>query len=351
MHIWLRDEARATERRSPLTPAGAAVLLGQGAVVTVERSPKRVFADAEYAAAGCVLVDSGAWVDAPPDALVLGVKELPPEPAILRGRYAHFSHLFKAQSGWQGELDRFTTGRATLYDLEYLTGADGRRVAAFGYWAGWLGAAIGLWGFLARRDGVAGPFAGVADAPSRAAFVAEARALAGGAMPIAVVIGALGRSGQGACDLLNSFGIEPTRWDQAETANLDRAALLSHDLLVNCVLLRGPGLQLATRDALEAQGARLSMIADVACDPFSSFNPLPVYDAPTSWDAPFCEVARRGGVPVHLTAIDNLPSLLPREASEDFAAQLLPVLQAFPAGIAWQNAEAAFRAAQLRRKA
>ena len=149
---------------------------------------------------------------------------------------------------------------------------------------------------------------------------------------------ALGRAGQGACDLFEACGIAATRWDKDETVSLDRAALLDHDILVSCVLLRGPGLVLATREDLAAPSTRLSMISDVACDPLSDFNPLPVYDAPTSWDAPFIEV----GPTTHLTAIDNLPSLLPLEASEDFAAQLLPVLHGYPDGIAWGQALRSF---------
>ncbi len=339
MHIWMRDEARETERRAPLTPAGAASLIAAGATVTVERSAKRVFPNDAYKSAGCALAASEAWPDAPRDALILGVKELPGSPVILKGRFAHFAHLFKEQQGWRHELARFSHGGGSLYDLEYLTDASGQRVAAFGYWAGWLGAAIGLWGWLAKRKGVDGPFKGVKSAESRDIFVKEIAALATDPLPRAVIVGALGRSGQGAYDMLASVGIAPTRWDKAETAELDRGGLLNHDILVNCVLMTGRGLMLVRPEDLA--GARLSMISDVACDPFSEFNPLPVYDAPTPWTMPFVEVA--GGK--FVTAIDNLPSLLPKEASEDFAAQLLPTLRAYPDGIPWRNARISFEAA------
>jgi saccharopine dehydrogenase (NAD+, L-lysine-forming) len=45
-----------------------------------------------------------------------------------------------------------------------------------------------------------------------------------------------------------------------------------------------------------------------------------------------------------VTAIDNLPSMLPRESSEDFANQLLPFLMDTD-GDVWQRAQAAFEAA------
>ena len=339
MHIWLRDEARDTERRAPLTPKGAATLIAEGATISVERSNKRVFSNAEYQAVGCVLTASGSWPNAPKDALILGVKELPGSPALLRGQFAHFAHLYKEQQGWRDELARFSHGGGALFDLEYLTDAYDQRVAAFGYWAGWLGAAIGLWGWLSQRSGVEGPFAGVTSAESREAFLKPVLAAANDPLPKTVIVGALGRSGQGAYDMLASVGIAPTRWDKAETAELDRGGLLAHDMLVSCVLMTKPGLMLVRPEDLAS--ARLSMISDVACDPFSDFNPLPVYDAPTPWSAPFAEVASGKWV----TAIDNLPSLLPKEASEDFAGQLLPSLRAYPDGVAWRNARASFDAA------
>ena len=66
------------------------------------------------------------------------------------------------------------------------------------------------------------------------------------------------------------------------------------------------------------------MIGDVACDPTSDFSPIKVYDRTTTWDQPVLRVADHP--PLDVMAIDNLPSLLPRESSEDYAGQLLPVL-------------------------
>jgi len=345
MKFWLREEARETERRTPLVPKDAAALIADGAEITVERNARRIFDDAAYAQAGCTLADPGTWIAAPRDTLVLGVKELPARPDTLAGAYAHFAHLYKDQRGWQHHLGRFAKGGGTLYDLEYLTDENGVRVAAFGYWAGWLGAALGVQGWLLRLRGeTPGP---VSPRPSREAFLDEIRAMRGEAsIPRAVVIGAKGRSGQGASDLLGVLGIPATLWDREETVDLDRATLLDHDILVNCVLLRGPGLTLLTPDDLGDPALRLGTISDVACDPLSDFNPLPVYDAPTGWDEPFLPL--RGAGDVWLTAIDNLPSLLPREASEDFSAQLLGTLRACPDGVAWRNAEAAFDAAVAR---
>jgi saccharopine dehydrogenase (NAD+, L-lysine-forming) len=69
---------------------------------------------------------------------------------------------------------------------------------------------------------------------------------------------------------------------------------------------------------------RLTVIGDIACDPTSDFSPIKVYDRTTDWDAPALRVAQNPVLDV--TAIDNLPSLLPAESSVDYAAQLLPTL-------------------------
>lgn len=331
MTFILRDEARQTERRTPVTPNDAKALIAAGYGLKVERSDKRIFPDAEYADAGCELVDAGAWLTAG-DETVLGLKELPAQPAELTTPFIHFAHIYKDQTGWQEELARFTKGGGVLYDLEYLT-INRRRTAAFGYWAGWMGAALAAWRMLDNGDG---PATGVSSFESRAEVEDILRDLSAGNTRKAIVIGAKGRSGAGATEALKLAGFAVTEWDIEETRNLDRAALLDHDLLVNCVLMTGPGLRLLDRGDIGK--GKLRMISDVSCDPFSEFNPLPVYDAPTAWDAPFVDL----GNGVELTAIDNLPSLLPREASEDFSSQLIKSLLVYPDGPEWHAARAVF---------
>jgi saccharopine dehydrogenase (NAD+, L-lysine-forming) len=86
----------------------------------------------------------------------------------------------------------------------------------------------------------------------------------------------------------------------------------------------------------------LRMIGDIACDPASEYSPIKVYDAVTDWDEPILTVAEDPLLGV--MAIDNLPSLLPAEASADFAAQLLPsllILGAIDGGV-WGRARAVF---------
>jgi len=55
-----------------------------------------------------------------------------------------FAHCFKQQAGWKQLLSRFDQGHGSLYDLEFLMDDKGRRVAAFGYYAGFAGCAMGI---------------------------------------------------------------------------------------------------------------------------------------------------------------------------------------------------------------
>ena len=325
-HLWVRSESRANERRVGLTPDGLRELRGHGFRITVEESPHRILPIADFAAAGAEIAPEGAWPDAPADSIIFGLKELPEDGSPLRHRHIMFGHAYKGQPAGQALLRRFRDGGGALYDLEYLTDDTGRRLAAFGYWAGYAGAAVSLSAWAAqRRGGICGPVH--VWATQRALNDAlRAELDATGAMrPHAIVVGALGRVGSGASDLLAAMGVRVTKWDMAETASGGPfPEILMHDLFINCILA-GPGTPVLVPATATAFGRGLTVIGDVACDPGSDFNPIKVYDRVTDWQHP---VRRLAEAPVlDVVAIDNLPSLLPRESSLDFAAQLLPVLR------------------------
>jgi len=330
--IWLRNESRVTERRTPLLPEGARALIKDGYSVVVERSPKRIIDDEAYATAGCRMVEGGAWLDAPKDAIILGLKELPPRPALLKNTHIYFAHAYKAQSGWRDLLSRFTAGGGDLLDIEYMVQEDGARVVAFGYWAGYMGAALALIHWHDLQSGQARyldhglqPFAD-ADQLNDTIHKAEtAAASRHRAKPRVLVIGASGRCGRGALEILQQHDAVITCWGRDQTRKIDRAALLDHDILINCAfILEDVPAFLRTEDLTPA--ARLAVVADVSCDPFSSFNPIPLYHETTTWDNPYITVEGRNKS-VDVIAIDNLPSLIPRESSADFAGQLLPYLK------------------------
>jgi saccharopine dehydrogenase (NAD+, L-lysine-forming) len=331
--LWLRNEDRATERRAPIVPADAQRLIDQGIRLTVEESAQRVFTDAEYAAAGATVVAAGSWADAPEEVFVVGLKELPAAPTRLPHRHIYFGHAYKGQSGAPDLLGRFVAGGGALLDLEYLTDDTGRRSAAFGYWAGYAGAALAV---LHLRGALRTPLQ-----PLERTEL-DSRLRAHHNLTTALVIGALGRSGRGSRDALTTAGISATAWDLAETRELDTAALLRHRILINTVLTTGPATPLLTESDLDSPRRDLRVICDVTCDVSSEHNMLPIYDRVTTWDEPVRRL--REHLPLDIIAIDNLPSLLPREASVAFSADLLPLLRTLDPGSGpWARALRHFR--------
>jgi saccharopine dehydrogenase (NAD+, L-lysine-forming) len=118
--------------------------------------------------------------------------------------------------------------------------------------------------------------------------------------------------------------------------------VLAHEVMLNCIVA-GPATPVFVPADAGRRARALRVVGDIACDPGAPWNPIRVNDRLTDWQAP----ARRvhADPPLDVVAIDNLPSLLPAEASGDFAAGLLPLLQDFPGHPAWGRARAAFEAA------
>ena len=100
---------------------------------------------------------------------------------------------------------------------------------------------------------------------------------------------------------------------------------MQHEIFLNCILAR-PGCPVFVPASAKTAARKLTVIGDIACDPSSEYSPIKVYDRVTEWEAPALGV--HDNPPLDVTAIDNLPSLMPLESSEDYAAQLLPTLLA-----------------------
>jgi saccharopine dehydrogenase (NAD+, L-lysine forming) len=322
-HLWVRAEQRPHEERVGLTPDGAAALVKAGISVSIEQSQTRAIAIDGYRDAGCNIVAENLWPRAPADAIIFGLKELPDDGTPLTHRHIMFGHAYKGQPAGRTLLKRFKAGGGTLYDLEYLVDEAGRRVAAFGYWAGYAGAAISLKCWAAQqRATIAGPVGKVA---SKAALLDQLTTVLNGlTRPRAIIIGAHGRVGTGAADLCTAMGVAVTGWDMAETASGGPfPEILQHEIFLNCILAR-PGCPVFVPASAMTDPRALTVIGDIACDPTSEFSPIKVYDRTTDWDTPALRVHDQP--PLDVTAIDNLPSLMPVESSLDYASQLLPSL-------------------------
>ncbi|PUU80085.1 hypothetical protein B9Z19DRAFT_1080283 [Tuber borchii] len=353
--LHLRAESKPLEHRSALTPTTASALLNAGYDVRVERSEQRIFDDSEFEMVDAALVPEGSWTEAPADHIIIGLKELPEDDFPLKHTHVQFAHCYKNQGGWEDVLSRFPKGKGTLLDLEFLQDESGRRVAAFGYHAGFAGAALGVevWAWQYAHPGE--EFRGVKPYPNEDALISHIKSVVTessakiGRSPRVLVIGALGRCGKGAVDLALKVGIPAgnvLQWDMAETAKGGPfVEIVESDIFINCIYLSQPIPPFIDTESLENPNRKLSVVVDVSCDTTNPHNPVPIYSINTTFDKPTVPVPVNGGPPLSVISIDHLPTLLPREASEAFSNDLLPSLLSLKdreSTRVWQEAEKLF---------
>lgn len=157
---------------------------------------------------GCKLVENNSWPSAPKDVPIIGLKELPESDEPLQHTHIQFAHCYKGQAGWANVLSRFHRGGGKLYDLEFLTDPSGRRVAAFGFHAGFAGAAAGALALAAHKKGqTLGHLKPYANEDAMTSAIKSELGGSGKGIK-ALVIGALGRCGRGAVDLFRKIGLD-----------------------------------------------------------------------------------------------------------------------------------------------
>ena len=253
-------------------------------------------------------------------------------------------------------LSRFPQGGGTLLDLEFLTDETGRRVAAFGYHAGYAGAALALqaWAWQLQHP-EAKTMPAVHSYANQDLLLDDVKSkLLDGESnaarkPRVLVIGALGRCGSGAVDLCRQAGIPENnilKWDLPETKKGGPfAEIVESDIFVNCIYLSEEIPPFINKESLSSGKRKLSVVCDVSCDTTNPHNPVPVYDQNSTFSRPTLPVPGYNDPPLCVISIDHLPSLLPRESSEAFSQALLPSLLQLKdreQSRVWQQAETLF---------
>lgn len=323
--FWLRQETKNNERRTPLTPGDASKLIQEsGCTIHVESSKDRIFKDEDYKNAGCKIVKPNSWKNAPEQDFILGLKELPEEETPLVHNHIFFAHIFKGQEGSEKVFKRFKKGEGQLFDLEFLMDENKRRVAAFGRWAGFVGAAVAVDRFYQKQNklSTAIPLHSYDDKDLMMNEI-KARKESSKIHPHSIIIGAKGRCGTGAREALSLLGLDSTNWDFEETQKGGPfKEITEHEIFINTVLMTTKIPPFIDPTILKDE-SKLEIISDVSCDPNSDLNPIPLYDTLGSWEHPFVQ-SKAGDL--EILAVDNLPSVLPKESSDDFSSQLLPHL-------------------------
>ena len=137
MKIGILKECKIPQDyRVPFTPQQLLYIQQTyGVECVVQPSPIRCFSDAEYTDLGIALQDDLSDCD-----VIFGVKEVPVDNLIPNKTYLFFAHVIKCQSHNQKLMQALIHKNITMIDYETLVDENGVRVVAFGHHAGIVGA-------------------------------------------------------------------------------------------------------------------------------------------------------------------------------------------------------------------
>ncbi len=176
MKIGIRAEDKSEwERRTPLTPEDIAALQADGRTLVVQTSPQRVFTDEEFSSRGIPLQSDLTDCD-----VIIGLKEIPGDQLAPNKSYVFFSHVIKGQPYNMPMLKQMMALGDTLIDYERIVDDQGRRLIAFGQYAGLAGMINGLWALGQRLDaeGITTPFSRLRQARTYASLADAKKAIA-----------------------------------------------------------------------------------------------------------------------------------------------------------------------------
>jgi len=350
----IREGKVPPDTRVPLDPQQCAYLRSEyGLDVVVQPSPIRIFKDEEYVAAGVPLEEYLGDCD-----LLLGVKEVPKDQLIPGKTYSFFSHTHKQQVYNRPLLKAILDKHIHLIDYEVMTDNMGRRIIAFGYFAGVVGAHNGFWTYAQRTGSFELPrMKDLYDYAAAKKIYADLQL-----PPMKVVLTGTGRVSTGAAQVLEDMGIHQVSprdflqetYDEPIYTQLVGRDYLKHkdgnpfdklhfyqhpeqylsafepyaqhaDMMINGIYWDSRAPAFFTKEDMANPDFKISVIADVTCDiaPVASIpatlrastiaDPVFGYDPQTGEEAP----PYQEGV-VDMMTIDNLPSELPRDASTAF---------------------------------
>ncbi|KAL8710248.1 MAG: hypothetical protein Q9220_005179 [cf. Caloplaca sp. 1 TL-2023] len=190
-----------------------------------------------------------------------------------------------------------------------------RSVAAFGFHAGYAGAALALlnWAWQLEHDDK-DPLPCMTHYQHQSDLdkevkeqVSKGMQKSKGRPPRVLVIGALGRCGKGALECCRNAGISEDqllKWDMAETAQPGPyKEIREADIFINCIYLDKPIPPFISTDFLKEGKRNLSVVCDISCDTTNPHNPIPFANQPTYFNKPTITLPGFSGPPLSYITI------------------------------------------------
>lgn len=360
MKIGILKEGKVPfDRRTPITPQQARAIKTNYPEVELvcKRSGIRYFDAADYTAQNIDLVDDVSDCD-----VLFGVKEVPISELIADKTYFFFSHTYKKQAYNRELLREILKKNIRLIDYEILTNENGERIIGFGRYAGIVGAYNSIWIYGKRYNlfdirRVHECF-DLEDMTSEYCKVKLPK--------IKIVITGGGRVSKGAMEIMAKMNIRkvtPARFVSesfnepvytqicSEDYNKHKAGkefnkvdffnnpkdfksnFLQYatcaDIFIACAFWDLKAPVLFTREEIIQKNFKIKIIGDVTCDIEGSIPSTkklstidaPIYDYDPMQDKVVPALSNERNITV--MAIENLPSELPKNASEDFGRKLV----------------------------
>ena len=373
--ISIIREARADENRTPITPNQAQTLNAKfpNLHILVQSSKNRCFKDEDYSKAGAIIEEDISHSD-----VIFGVKEVEISKLINNKCYLFFSHTSKIQK----DINQATQGAAIMYkkellreilkrnvtliDYENIRDNLGRRYIGFGRFAGIVGCynTLNLYLKLKKKQLLPRTFEinnyeKIKELISKQHF-----------NKLKILLTGRGRAAKGSIEVLEHANIKQIsindylnkKYDDAVFCNISTKEYVerndgkdfSHQdfisspheyrskikkYLFNTVILiashywnpKSPKL-FSLSEINEFKN--LKIIGDITCDINGS---IPTTVRPSSIAKPYYSIDKNsfqeislGDEGIAITAVDNLPSELPCDSSEEFgnavASEVLPYM-------------------------
>lgn len=375
----LREEKIPEDYRVPFTPKQCKAIQGQYPEIhfVVQPSEIRTYPIERYAELGIEVKEDVSDCD-----YLFGVKEVRTQDLIANKPYFFFSHTKKAQPYNQGLMHTLIEKKIRMIDYECLTEEDGQRIVGFGKWAGIVGAHNGLLTY--------GKKYGKFDLPS-AHNVEDYEELKTtyekiNWPPMKIVVTGGGRVATGlleimaACsfkqvnedDFINKTYDEPVfvhldidkLYARMDDSSFDKDDFFANaaayccpfgqythhaDILMNGIYWEENIPRYFKKEDIQDERFKMNVIADVTCDKYGS---VPINLGATPIDDPvygidkktFEKVAgfQNTNDVIDIMTVDNLPSELPKNASEHFgnvlSKHIIPEILKADRSIILQNA-------------
>ena len=355
----IREEKTPPDARVALTPDQCLYIARNFDInIAVQPSDVRCYRNDEYRAAGVPMHQDLYDRD-----ILLGIKEVPVEQLIPNKTYFFFSHTIKKQAYNRQLLQAILEKNIRLIDYEVLTDDQGRRLIAFGRFAGMVGAHNALYTY-GKRTGKfqlkrMKDFFDYAEAQLFYKTIEFP--------PVKIVLTGTGRVGNGAAEVLRDMSIREVEaqefleqtFDEPVFTQLNSSDYVRHqqgkpfdlrdfyknpgdyegtfepfykvsDIFINGIYWDNRAPVFFTNADMRRDDFNIKVIADVTCDiaPVSSIPAT--LRASTIADPVFGynpenqqETQPHQPQVVDMMTIDNLPSELPRDASRAFGEQFI----------------------------